>query len=138
VGMNVPVHSVLLAWCSISIQACGSAYYIAPEVFTRRFTKACDVWSCGIILYLMLSGTVPFGYEVRRCTCVCSRVSRRKQRALVLQAEEELQVYESIQRDPLKLESKVGVAAELLLSFFLRPAMCGVLSGLEFCVALGS
>ena len=54
-------------------QACGSAYYIAPEVFKRSFTKSCDVWSCGIILYLMLSGTVPFGAEVcvRALVCVC-------------------------------------------------------------------
>ncbi len=39
--------------CTGCVQACGSAYYIAPEVFLRRFTKACDVWSLGVILYVV-------------------------------------------------------------------------------------
>ncbi len=53
-----------------ALQACGSAYYIAPEVFRRSFTKACDVWNLGIILFLLLSGTVPFGFDVRFWTVV--------------------------------------------------------------------
>ena len=40
----------------IITDACGSAYYIAPEMFTQEYTKAADVWSLGIILYLLLSG----------------------------------------------------------------------------------
>lgn len=39
----------------------GSAYFIAPEVLRKRYGKACDVWSLGVNLFLLLSGRVPFG-----------------------------------------------------------------------------
>ena len=39
----------------------GSAYYIAPEVITGNYDEKCDVWSMGIILFIMLSGSPPFG-----------------------------------------------------------------------------
>ena len=50
---------------SVITDACGSAYYIAPEIFSRRYTKAADVWALGVILFLLLSGTVPFGFDAK-------------------------------------------------------------------------
>ena len=38
----------------------GSAYYVSPQVITGTYTNKCDLWSCGVIAYALLSGFAPF------------------------------------------------------------------------------
>mmetsp|Transcript_4166 Transcript_4166/g.6198 ORF Transcript_4166/g.6198 Transcript_4166/m.6198 type:complete len:251 (+) Transcript_4166:28-780(+) len=38
----------------------GSPYYIAPEVILMKYNKNIDIWSMGVVLYIMISGKVPF------------------------------------------------------------------------------
>ncbi len=38
----------------------GTVYYSSPEVLRGEYDEKCDIWSTGIIMYILLSGKMPF------------------------------------------------------------------------------
>lgn len=55
--------SVLLEPGEMAIGSAGSIYYLAPEVLTGEYDTQADMWSMGVIIFMLLSGAPPFDGE---------------------------------------------------------------------------
>lgn len=53
--------------------SCGTLAYVAPEVLGKSYTSQCDMWSLGVIVYILLFGMMPFqGAEAQQLSKIKS------------------------------------------------------------------
>lgn len=54
----------------------GTPYYVAPEVLSKNYSKECDVWSLGVLLYMMVFAEPPF--KGRNNAMIFEQVKRKE------------------------------------------------------------
>mmetsp|Transcript_61039 Transcript_61039/g.176793 ORF Transcript_61039/g.176793 Transcript_61039/m.176793 type:complete len:505 (-) Transcript_61039:114-1628(-) len=62
--------------------SCGTLSYVAPEVLARNYNFKCDLWSLGVIVFVLLSGYMPFAGsdEVLRANIMAGKYTMKPER----------------------------------------------------------
>jgi 5'-AMP-activated protein kinase catalytic alpha subunit len=82
--------------------SCGSPNYAAPELINGKFYNgsSIDIWSCGVILYTLLTGTLPFDekqipklyQKIRECKYILPQILSDSAKDLI---------FRMLQKDPM-------------------------------------
>ena len=91
----------------------GTLYYMAPEVILGDYNEKCDVWSCGVILYIMLSGNPPF-YD--------NNQDKLKEKICNIEYNFDLPIFSKVSEDAKDLLKQIFVSNEL------RPTISDILN----------
>lgn len=86
---------------------CYTPYYVAPEILSStRYDKSCDIWSLGVIMYILLCGYPPF-YSAHEDQAISPGMQRK--------------IKAGAYTFPDKEWSKVSVEAKNLIQMMLEP-----------------
>jgi calcium-dependent protein kinase len=62
-GTNEKLHTIA-----------GTPYFIAPEVLNGSYGKECDIWSLGVLFFVLVTGTYPFDSATKNRAEVFSKI----------------------------------------------------------------
>ena len=88
-------------------QKFGTLIYAAPEVLKGCYTEKCDIWSCGVILYILLCGYPPF--------------KAKNEEAMISLIEKGQFSFDSFEWKQVSVEAKSLISRMLTLTPHLRP-----------------
>mmetsp|Transcript_64471 Transcript_64471/g.135282 ORF Transcript_64471/g.135282 Transcript_64471/m.135282 type:complete len:476 (+) Transcript_64471:814-2241(+) len=84
--------------------SCGTLSYVAPEVLQKNYTKQCDLWSLGVIVFILLAGYMPFSgnEQAQKVNILAGKYAMKKERWSTVSGEATHFVQSLLQVNPNK------------------------------------
>jgi len=105
--------------------SCGTLSYVAPEVLEKSYTSKCDLWSLGVVIFILLVGYMPFsGTEAHQVEMIkAGKCSYRKEswakvskeasefvgKLLIVDAEKRLSAEQALAEDWIKKRTQTSL-----------------------------